>query len=85
MSKIQYTIRKIPASVDKALRKRAKQQNKSFNTTVVEALNQQVFGTNEVPVHPDFSWFVGAGKDLLGPEFDSAIDEQSKIDPKIWK
>lgn len=86
MSTIQYTIRNIPPATDRVLRKRAKQTGKSFNKTVVEALNRQLFGTADVPPEEDnFDWLFGAGKDTLGPEFDEAMKEFKKIDKKLWR
>ena len=32
----------------------------------------------------NFEWLFGKGKDLLDEEFDIAIAEQSKPDPKMW-
>ena len=60
MNTIQYTIRKIPKATDRALRKRAALTGKSFNQTVVETLNQQLFGKSEVPKDDDnFDWLFG--------------------------
>jgi len=82
MSKIQYTIRNIPPAVDKVIKKRSKQSGKSFNQTVVDLLS---FGTTNPPDDDNFDWLFGAGKDSLGPEFDEAIKDLSKPDPKLWK
>ena len=85
MTKIQYTIRNIPPAVDRVIRKRSKQSGKSFNQTVVELLSMQTFGTAKPPGDDNFDWLFGAGKDSLGSEFDEAIKDLSKPDPKLWK
>lgn len=85
MTKIQYTIRNIPSATDQVLKKRAAQTGQSFNQTVVEALNNQVFGKTKPPEDNNFDWLFGAGKDSLGLEFDEAIKDLSKPDPKLWK
>jgi hypothetical protein len=82
-STIQYTIRNIPPALDQALRKRSQQSGKSFNKTVVEYLNMQAFGAPEPPKQNDFDWLFGSG--MLDENFDQAIADQSKPDPKIWQ
>ncbi|MEO6760808.1 MAG: hypothetical protein ABI220_00310 [Candidatus Saccharimonadales bacterium] len=84
MTKIQYTLRNIPLPVDQALRKRARQQGKSFNQTAVEALMLNVLGTTK-PKPLQMKDLFGVGAELLDDEFDIAIAEQSKIDPKLWQ
>ena len=69
MDSIQYTIRNIPKPVDEALRKRAKQQNKSFNQTIVEVLGQAAGKSNIPPRNTDLDWFIGKGS------FDKSFDD----------
>lgn len=83
MSKIQYTIRNIPEQVDKVIRKRAKQEGNSFNQTVVDMLTLQAFGSTQPEIDEDFGWLFGAN--TIDPEFDTAIDELSQIDEKLWQ
>lgn len=45
MNSIQYTVRSIPAPVDKALRSEAKRSGKSLNEVTIEAL-QKATGTS---------------------------------------
>jgi len=82
MSKIQYTIRNIPAPVDQVIRKRQQQTGKSFNQTVVDLLSLQTFGTETPPKQDDFSWLFGKGK--LDAAFDEAIADMSRVDEKLW-
>lgn len=85
MAGIQYTIRNIPPAVDRVIRKRAQQSGKSFNQTVVDLLALQTLGTIEPPKDDNFDWLFGAGKDSLGFEFDEALKDLSKPDPKLWQ
>jgi len=83
MTKIQYTIRNIPPSVDRVIRKRANQSGKSFNQTVVDLLSLQTFGTTKQPVDDNFDWLFGAN--TLDESFDEAIKDLSQIDKKLWQ
>ncbi len=72
MSSIQYTIRRIPEPVDKALRRRAKQTGKSFNQTVVDALKQAAGVSRHKKRYTDLDWFIG-GRTIDEEEFDKAM------------
>ena len=65
---MQYTLRKIPREVDKALRQKAKQEGKSLNQVAVEALAR---GASVDPVRPKFrslDFLIGTW--VEDPEFD---------------
>lgn len=79
----QYTIRGVSPKLNRALRKRAKMSGKSFNQTVLEALNQQVFHSNSSTGEESFDWLFGAK--TLDYKFDQAIDEISRVDDKDWQ
>jgi hypothetical protein len=80
---MQYTLRKVPREVDKALRQKAKQEGKSLNQVAVEALAR---GANVDAVRPKFrSLDFAIGTWVEDPEFDKAIEEQRQIDPEMWK
>ena len=84
MSKIQYTIRGIPPAVDKIIRKRSARTGKSFNGTVVAILSAAVSTDLTTKTKPDiYDRLYGAN--TLGPEFDEAIKELSKVDKDLWK
>ena len=83
MSKIQYTIRNIPAPLDRVIKKQAIQSGKSFNQTVVDILAMQTFGSTDIHKVDGFDWLYN--KNTLDDSFDEAIKELSKIDKKIWK
>ena len=83
MNTIQYTIRNIPAAVDRVIRKRADQQGISFNQTVVDLLTLQVFGTTKPKEDPHFDWLFNQSGEDKG--FDEAIAELSQVDTALWQ
>lgn len=83
MTNIQYTIRNIPPSVDKVIRKRSQQTGQSFNQTVVDLLSLQTFGTTDPKPDTSFNWLYG--QNTLDESFDEAIKDLSQIDKKIWQ
>ena len=83
MQMAQYTIRKVPASVDRMLRERARTEGKSLNEAAIEAL-QAGLGLSEVPVEFDDL------DDLIGtwqhdPDTDQALADQDVVDPELWR
>jgi len=83
MKPIQYTIRDIPPSVDRVIRKRAQQQGTSFNRTVVDLLSLQVFGTTEPKEDTNFDWLFK--QNTLDADFDQAVTELSQVDEALWQ
>ncbi len=72
MNSIQYTIRNIPEPVNQALRRRAKRTGKSFNQTVVDALEQASGVVCEPePRYTDLDWLRGT----MTAEDKKAFDE----------
>ena len=84
MSNIQYTIRGIPTTVDIALRKQARRSGKSFNATVVEALEQATFVNVAGDKSQDFFEKFN-GSNTLDDKFYEALEIQSQIDEELWK
>jgi plasmid stability protein len=80
---MQYTIRNIPDALDNALRERAKQEGKSLNDVVVQALRRAMGYSKSVVKYRDLSDLAGTWKE--DPEFDQAIADQHTIDESIWK
>jgi len=79
---VQYTIRGVPAFVDRAIRARAKKENKSLNQLALEAL-QLALGLDQPKVHTDLDELIGTW--VEDPEFDKAIEEQDQIDEEKWR
>lgn len=80
---MQYTIRGIPAELDRALRARAQEEGKSLNDTAVEALlNGAGLGDDSI-AYRDLSDIAGTWK--KDSAFDAALAEQDQIDESLWK
>jgi len=77
---IQYTIRGVPADVDRALRQKALHRRASLNEVVVEEL---VAATTGQRVRADFSDLVGRW--TPDPGFDEIMAAQRQIDWEKWK
>jgi hypothetical protein len=83
MTKIQYTIRGIPARLDARIRERALKEGRPLNEIVVEALKAGV-GLSGSPVrYTDLDDLAGTW--INDPEFDRAIQEMDRVDPELWK
>jgi hypothetical protein len=77
---VQYTIRGVPAEVDRALRKKAAQLKLSLNQLVVNELTRATIGRVS---KADFSELVGQW--TPDPAFDEVIAAQRQIDWDKWK
>lgn len=62
MKAIQYTIRNIPVSVDRYLRKRARLSGQSLNQTIIDELSENV-PKSDSSLLDSLSWFIGGGMD----------------------
>lgn len=79
----QYTIRQVPADIDRALRKRAAQGSKSLNAAVLEALRTGS-GADSVGVRRhDLDALAGTW--VADPAFDKAMEAFEAIDKDLWK
>lgn len=74
----QYPVRDVPAHVDAALRRRAREHGKSLSSLLREALARQAgIDLAREPLHHDLEHL--AGRWLDDPEFDAAIVAQDRI------
>ncbi len=83
MKATQYTIRRVPPEVDKALRQKSRQERKSLNEVVLEALRKGAGLSGQPVVHRDLDFLIGSW--VEDPEFDKIIKEFDQIDPEMWK
>lgn len=80
---MQYTVRKIPAALDKVIRGRARAEGKSINEVAVEALAQGLGLGSESVVRRDLSDIAGTWtKDRAVEE---ALAAQDRVDRDLWK
>ncbi len=80
---MQYTIRNIPQDVDRALRRRAREEGKSLNEVAVDALRRALGLTEEPVSQRDLKDVRGTWVD--DPEIDAALADQRRIDPDLWR
>ncbi|TAN24409.1 MAG: hypothetical protein EPN33_01195 [Acidobacteria bacterium] len=77
---VQYTIRGVPAEVDRILRRRAADRRQSLNQVIV---NELTAATNGAKKYADFTDLVG--KWVGDPEFDAIMADQRRIDWEMWR
>ena len=80
---MQYTLRKIPRPVDRALRERARREGRSLNEVAIEALARGVGVAEERIRHRDLSDIAGTW--VEDPAFDEAVADQDVVDEDLWK
>ena len=80
---MQYTIRGIPESLDKAIRRRARAEGKSLNEVTVKALTDSLGLGKESIALRDLSDIVGTWKKEASVE--AALIAQDVVDESLWK
>lgn len=80
---MQYTLRKIPAVLDRILRRQAREKGASLNEVAIEAMARGA-GVTEARV-PRRSLRDLAGSWQDDPAFDDAIREHDSIDESLWR
>ncbi|MEA2162203.1 MAG: hypothetical protein QOK37_330 [Thermoanaerobaculia bacterium] len=81
--RMQYTLRGIPATVDVALRERARVAGKSLNEVAIEALAEGAGVTGAPRKRRSAQGIAGTWKE--DKAFDEAIAAQDQIDEDLWK
>jgi plasmid stability protein len=80
---MQYTIRKIPHSLDAALRRRAREQGKSLNEAAIEALARGAGVSEERSRQRDLRDIAGTWRSDRA--FDRALAAQDTVDKELWQ
>ena len=80
---MQYTIRGLPARLDKLIRKRAKEEGKSLNTVAVEALMDAFGLRGSEPARRDVADLAGSW--VEDAAVDEALEAQRGIDEEMWR
>ena len=80
---MQYTIRDIPPHLDVELRERARREGKSLNQVAVEAMAQGMGLAAEITPRRSLEDVAGTWKKDAAVE--RALEDQDRIDPKMWK
>ena len=79
---IQYTLRHIPADVDRALRRAAREAGQSLNQMAVEILQRALGGGDGPHRRRDLSDLTGTWEE--DRETIAALEDQRRIDPEDW-
>jgi len=80
---MQYTVRGIPAALDKAMRQRARARGKSLNELAIEALAEGIGLHEALRERRDLSDIVGTWRKDAAVE--AALAAQDEIDEHLWK
>jgi plasmid stability protein len=80
---MQYTIRNVPARLNEALRKHARERGKSLNEVALEALARGAGVNGENIRRRDLGDVAGTWR--KDPAFDSALAAQDSIDEELWR
>jgi hypothetical protein len=80
---MQYTIRNVPVTLDEALRRTAREQDKSLNEVAIEALARGAGVTGERGRQRDLSDIAGTWRKDLA--FERALAAQDTIDEEMWR
>lgn len=83
MHPIQYTIRNIPAEVDRRLRDSARHLHRSLNQTLLDLLSRAAGASQASASYRDLDAFFGSW--TADPKVDQALAEQRTIDKKLWR
>ena len=81
--RMQYTIRRIPKALDRALRERAARENKSMNEVAVEAMAQGLGVGGARIKHRELHDL--AGRWVNDEAIDEALSDQRRIDDAMWR
>ncbi len=83
MKGIQYTVRNIPAGLDRQLKSEAKERGLSLNQFVLDTLAQAVGREGASRRFNDLDALAGGWKE--DPSFDAAVAEFRTVDEGAWK
>ena len=83
MKTIQYSVRRVPKTLDESLRARARREGRSLNETVLEVLNNGLGLAPDVHRHTDLDDLAGTW--VEDPEFDKVVGEMDRVDPELWR
>ena len=80
---IQYTIRGVSKTVDRALRRRVREEQKSLNQVLLESVERGLGLEASPKVFRNLDFIVGTW--VEDPEFDAALAEQDVVDEEQWR
>jgi hypothetical protein len=80
---MQYTLRNVPAFLDRLLRRKARERGTSLNEVALEAMVRGAGLTSERVRHRNLRDLAGKWRD--DAQFDQAIREQDSVDETLWR
>ena len=81
---VQYTVRNVPAHVDKAFRRKARNEQRSLNEVLRGALVKEAEGAEPSGrVYTDLDALAGTWVEDAG--FDEAVQAQDRVDESLWR
>ncbi|MEA3292037.1 MAG: hypothetical protein U9Q71_07035 [Pseudomonadota bacterium] len=80
---MQYTLRNVPPKLDEALRHRARMEHKSLNRVAIEALMRACSLAGQPLRQRDLSDVIGRWEE--DSETETALKDQRRIDPELWR
>ena len=80
---VQYTIRQVPARLDRSLRQQSKQAGQSLNEAAIVALTKGLGLADEPRTYHDLDSLAGTWREDAA--FDAAIAAQDQVDPSLWR
>jgi hypothetical protein len=80
---MQYTVRGIPAALDKAMRQRARARGKSLNEIAIETLAEGIGLHEALLERRDLSDIIGTWRKDTAVE--AALAAQDEVDEHLWK
>ncbi len=79
----QYTVRRIPDHLDRALRRRAKQEQRSLNAVILDSLERAMDIQSSPRESHDLDFLIGCWEE--DPRFDETVSQFEKIDEELWR
>ena len=83
MKSHQFTVRNVPDSVSRALKRRASDQKVSLNSLLVGVLEREAGVAREPARHHDLDHVAGTW--VADKAVDRALAAQRRVDPRDWK
>ena len=80
---MQYTLRNVPAFLDRALRRMARENGASLNDVVLETLARGAGLDAEPTAQRKLADLAGTW--VEDPAFDNALREQDTVDDALWR
>lgn len=80
---MQYTLRNVPTELDRALRNRARSEDKSLNQVALDVLMGALGLSAERKPQRDLSFLAGTW--VSEPEVEQALEDQRRIDAELWE